>query len=136
MLRLYVPAVANRVYPPGIRRDAQMPRITLQPLTPTEIRTGIGERFGSYQGLYYVYTFRVDVWDKDPNKVETTCDQVLYAVWKHRGYIPTSAYSTYGEFILLEISGGSTTEMDAPTQLYRRTLNVRGRWLSRSTELF
>lgn len=136
MLRLNVAAVSKRVYPPGVRRDATYPRITITPLSPTETRVSIGERFGSYQGLWYNYIFRVDVWDKDPSTVESVCDQVFYAIWKNRGYVPVTPANTYGEFLLLEIAGGSTTEVDAPTQLYRRTINVHGKWLSKSTEIF
>ena len=134
MLRLYVPAVNKHVYPPDVQPSATMPRITVNALTPTEQRVAIGEQFGSYKGLFYLYTFRVDVWDRKPGSVETTCDQVMYAIRKHRQYVPASPNNVYGEFLFLETAGGSDTSVDAPRQLYRRTINVHGKWLARAQE--
>lgn len=134
MLRTYVPIVQGRVYPPGVRVDAKDPRITISPLTPTERRVGIGEGYGSYKGLFYNYNFRVDIWSKDPKMVELTADQVMYAIWKHRGYVPASPRDTQGNFLLLEVAGGSANTLNAGQQLYVRTINVNGRWLSKSAE--
>jgi hypothetical protein len=136
MLRLYAPSVQSRVYPPGLKEDARMPRITITALTPREERVGIGERFGSYMGLWYFYTFRVDVWDKDPNQVEKVSNEVMYSIWKNRNYTPASPRDVYGQFVNLEISGGSATAINAAKQLYQRTLNITGRWLSKSQELW
>ena len=135
MLRLYVPSVQKRVFPPGIKQSSQMPRITITPLAPTERRVGIGEGYGSYKGLWYLWTFRVDVWDRDPTQVENSSNEVLYAVWKHREYIPTTAADALkGQFLLLETKGGSTVSLNQAYQLYQRTINVSGIWLSKSAE--
>ena len=133
LLRTYVPAVQKRVYPPGIKRDAQTPRITISPITPSETRVGIGENFGTYKGIYYNCTFRVDIWDIDPNQIETVANQIAYAIWKHRDYTPTTN-SSYGQFILLELNGGSGTEKNIGVGLFRCTMNITGRWLSKSQE--
>ena len=134
LLRANVPSVQKRVYPSGERTDSKQPRITTDELTPTEIRTGIGERFGTGMGLFYVYTFRVSIWDKEPNFVKQVADEVMYAIWKNRGYVPASPRNADGEFLLLEINGGSGTTLNAGMGLYQRTINVTGRWLSKSTE--
>jgi len=134
MLRTHVPKVQNRVYPPDIKQDARTPRITITALTPTERRTGIGEGWASYKGLFYNYLFRVNIYDKDPKQVEDTADQVFYAVWKNRGYVPASPRNTYGEFVILEVAGGSPTELNVGLQLYQKTINVSGRWLSKASE--
>lgn len=135
MLRLYVPSVNKRVFPPGIRLGAQGTRITITPLTPTEKRVGLGEGFGSYKGLWLLYTFRVDVWDRDPVQVENTSNEVLYAVWKHRDYVPASVTdAAKGQFFLLEIKGGSSVNLNEALQIYQRTINVAGIWLAKSAE--
>lgn len=134
MLRTNVPKVQNRVYPPDIRQDAKTPRITINAPTPTEKRMGIGEGWNSYKGLFYNYVFRVNIFDKDPKVVEETADQVFYAIWKNRGYVPASPRDTYGEFLLLETAGGSPTGLNVGMQQYQRTINVSGRWLSKSQE--
>jgi hypothetical protein len=134
LLRANVPSVQNRVYPSGDREDAKMPRITTDELTPTEIRTGIGERFGTGMGLFYVYTFRINIWDKEPVQIRQVADEVMNAIWKHRGYVPNSPRNADGEFLLLEINGGSGTTPNGSRGMYQRTINVTGRWLSKSTE--
>ena len=135
MLRANVSSVSNRVFPPGMREDAQTPRITITPLTPTEKRVGIGEGWGSTKGLYYDYIFRVNVWDKDPSRLETVCGEVMHAVWKNRGYIPTDATNAaLGQFINLEVKGGGEITQNAARQLYQRTLNIHGIWISKSVE--
>lgn len=136
MLRANVPSVSNRVYPPGTRMDAQMPRIEITSMTPMEQRVGLGEGFGpaANKALFYLYPFRVDVWDRDAKKVEAVSNEVLYAVWKNRNYTPNSPNDTYGQFINLEIRGGSPTQLNAGKQLFQRTLNVYGVWLSKASE--
>ena len=135
MLRLYVPTVQKRVYPPGIKQGATMPRITITPLTPTERRVGIGEGYGSYKGLWLLYTFRVDVWDRNPSQVEETSNEVMYAIWKHRDYVPSAvADAAKGQFLLLEVKGGGTVALNEAYQVYQRTINVSGTWLSKSAE--
>jgi hypothetical protein len=135
MFRLYVTTVQKRVYPPGVKEDALMPRITITPLAPTEKRVGIGEGYGSYKGLWYLWTFRVDVWDRDPTQVETTSNEVFYSIWKHREYVPAvAANAAKGQFLLLEIKGGSPVTFNQGRQLYQRTINVAGLWLSKSAE--
>ena len=136
LLRANVSKVQNRVFPPGIQRDARMPRITISPLSPVEKRVGIGERYGSYMGLWYKYVFRVDVWDKDAAQVEDVADQVLYTIWKNRDYVPNSPRNTYGQFVNLETTGGSATDLNKAHQLYQRTINISGLWLSKSSEVF
>jgi hypothetical protein len=136
MLRANVPLVQNRVYPPGVRVDARDPRITISPLTPNEQRVGIGEGYGLYKGLFYNYLFRVDIWSKDPKVVELVADQVMYAVWKNRGYTPASPRNAQGNFLLLETTGGSVNTLNAGQQLYQRTINISGKWLSKSSELW
>lgn len=135
MLRLYVPLVQNRIYPPGIRVDAQMPRITITPLTPQDGPSWIGENFGAYKGKFLTYTFKVDIWDRDPTQVEAVSNQVDYAIWKHRGYLPAStANKALGEFLLLRVNGGGAVTENKALQLYQRTMNVTGMWLSKSAE--
>jgi hypothetical protein len=135
MLRTYVPSVQKRVYPPGIRVDAQMPRITITPLSPQDGPTWLGEGFGGYKGKFMNWTFRVDIWDRDPTQIEKISSEVDYAVWKHRSYVPTAAAdAAKGEFALLRINGGGAITMNEKFQLYQRTLNVTGLWLSKSAE--
>jgi len=134
LLRANVPSCQKRVYPSGERTDSKQPRITTDELTPTETRTGIGEHFGTGMGLYYVYQFRVNIWDKEPNQIRQVADEVMYAIWKNRGYVPASPRNADGEFLLLEIKGGSGTAINPGMGLYQRTINVTGRWLSKSTE--
>jgi len=136
MLRANVPYVQNKVFPPGMKQDARTPRITIKPLTPTEKRVGIGEKYGSYMGLWYLFIYRVDIWDKDPTVVEKVADEVLYAIWKNRGYQPASPKHLDGQFLLLQVAGGSATDLNQGLQLYQRTINVSGRWLSKSQEVF
>jgi hypothetical protein len=109
-----------------------MPRITVKSLAPTERRIGLGETYGSYKGLWYNYTFIVDIWDRLPKNCDLIADEVNYAVWKHREYVPDTA--TYGQFLLLEVKGGSSTDLNVGKQLYQRTINVSGLWLSKSSE--
>lgn len=111
-----------------------MPRITTDELTPTEQRLGIGERLGTGMGLFYNYTFRINIWDKEPNLIRQAADEVLNAIWKNRGYVPLSPRNADGEFLLLEIAGGSGTAPNPARGMYQRTINVTGKWLSKSTE--
>ena len=134
LLRANVPSVQKRVYPSGEREDAKMPRITTDELTPTEIRIGIGETLGTGKGLFYVYTFRINIWDKEPNQIRQAAEEVMYAIWKNRGYVPLSPRNADGEFLLLEVNGGSGTVPNPGRGMYQRTINVTGRWLSRSKE--
>jgi len=134
LLRANVPSVQKRVYPSGERVDSKQPRITTDETTPTEIRTGIGERFGTGMGLFYVYTFRINIFDKEPVQIRQVADEVMMCIWKNRGYVPASPRNADGEFLLLEVNGGSGTAINAGLGLYQRTINVQGRWLSRSTE--
>lgn len=135
MLRLYVPSAQKRIFPPGIKADAKTPRITITPLAPTEKRVGLGEGYGSYKGLFYLWTFRVDVWDRDPTQVENTSNEVFYAIWKHRNYIPSSVTdAAKGQFLLLEVKGGGSVSLNDALQIYQRTINVSGMWLSKSAE--
>ncbi len=127
LLRNNVSLVSKRVYPPGIRQDAQMPRICVSALTPTEQRVGLGERFGKGMGLWRICTFKVDVFDKDPTRCELVADQICNVVWKNRGYTPS--VSTFGYFVNLEVSGGSGTSLNSALQLYQRTINITGRWI-------
>ena len=136
MLKTNIPAVNKHIYPGDVREGAQMPRISVSTLTPTETRVSIGEGFGAYKGLFYNYVFQIKVWDYNPTTVESATDQIFYAVWKNRGYTPLAPNNIYGQFLLLEIAGGSTVEYDAPKNLWRRTINVKGKWLSKSVELF
>lgn len=135
MLRLYVPTAQKRVYPPGIKQGSLMPRITITPLTPTEKRVGLGEGFGTNKGLWLQYTFRVDIWDSDPTRIETVASEVQYAVWKHREYVPaTAADAAKGQFVLLEIRGGGSVALNEGVGVYQRTMNVAGIWLAKSSE--
>jgi hypothetical protein len=127
LLRANITSVQKRVYPPGIRQDSQMPRITVFQLTPTEIRLGIGERYGSGKGLWRICTFKIDCWDKNPTACEETADRVMRTIWDNRYY--KTANVPYGFFINLETAGGSETILNPGLQIYQKTVNVRGRWL-------
>ena len=135
LLRNGVKSVQNRVFPPGIKQSAMMPRITVTPMTPTERRIGIGEGFSAYKGLWLIYTFRVDVWDKNPSQIEKTSDEVMYTIWKHRDFVSSnSANAAMGNFLLLEVKGGGAVTLNQAYQIYQRTLNISGIWLSKSAE--
>lgn len=134
MLRLYVPSVQKRVYPPGIRQDFNGARINITPLTPVT-RRWLGRRFGSGGGKWLEYTFRVEISDKtDPNMVDKIASEIDYAIETHSDYTPTD--STYGFFVNLKVDGGSATELNAGLAAYQKTLNVVGRWLSQSPTVF
>jgi hypothetical protein len=133
MLRANVPLVQKNVFPPPVQQGAIMPRITIKPLTPTEKRRWIGEGYGAPPGRaqVYGYIFRVTVHDRDVKRLQQVADQVMYAVWTHRGYVPTaSTLSAVGQFMLLEVKGGSEPKLNEGNQLYEQTINVAGEWYS------
>lgn len=134
MLRANVVSVKSRVYPPGIRQDSATPRINIYPLTPSERRVGIGERYGSGMGKWLDSMFRVVISDRDPNQVDKIASEVDYAVWSHRNYVPT--VSTYGYFLNMELKGGSATELNEGLQLYQRVMNISAVWLSQTATTF
>ena len=134
LLRANVTYVNKRVYPPDEREDATMPRVTVDAITPSDTPLGLGEGLGSYKGVWLLYTFNINIWDKDPGQIKTVADQVIYCIWKNRSYVPASPRDAHGEFTLLTISGGSPTTENVGKQLYQRTINVTGRWLSKSVE--
>jgi len=111
-----------------------MPRITITPLTPQDGPSWIGENYGTGKGKFVRWTFKVDVWDRDPSQVEKVSSEVDYAIWSHRGYISTvAANALLGEFALLKINGGSAVTMNNQYQIYQRTLNITGLWLSKAS---
>jgi hypothetical protein len=128
LLRLYVPSAQKRVYPPGIRVDANGPRINITPLTPTT-RRWLGRKFGTGSGKWLDYVFRIDITDKlDPNQVDKIASEVDFAVESHLEFRQTD--TTYGYFVNMKLSGGSGTEWNPGLQAYQKTMNFSGQWLS------
>lgn len=79
--------------------------------------------------------YKVDIWSKDANQVEKAADEVMRAVWQHRNY-SSSTRSADGQFVNLEIAGGAATAINQAMQMYQRTINVKGKWLSKAQEVF
>lgn len=132
MLRANVSIVSKRIYPPsavGILISSQLPRITVGNLTPGEVRTGIGEKWGTGKGRWMMCNFKIDCWSKNPKDCDKTADETLNSIWKNRNYVPS--VSTYGHFVNMVTDGGSATELNESQQLYQKTILVSGRWLEK-----
>lgn len=131
-----IPGTAKaRVYPPGIQEDAAMPRITVSQSTAPEQPAELGASVKSWADV----TFSIDIFDKRPGQCDITADEVIQAIESNRNYAPATitvrvgdmednAVDPKGQFYMLRISGGSPTIPFPPTQLYRRTVRVAGRW--------
>jgi len=128
LLRTNVTTVSNRVYPPEVRADSQMPRITVDLATPSETYAGPGAGIPVWKNVM----FRIDIWHKEEKSshkmIREVADQVEQAIatTANRNY---STNTVNGQFYLLRIAGGSETTLDSLRQLYKRTVLVSGRWM-------
>jgi len=127
LLRGQISTVNNRVYPPGIRADAQFPRITVSALSPTEKRR-LGEVWGTGKGRITIHNFKIDCWSKNPAEVDEIADYVNEAIFRNRGFIPSDA--TKGYFLDCRFKGGSKNTLNPALQAFQRTVNVEAWWLS------
>jgi len=131
LLRARVTQVQKRVYPPGIRPDAQFPRITVSSLSPTE-RRFIGEPYVTGQkSRITIHNFKIDCWSKNPAECDEVSDGVQAAIFRNRGFIPSD--SSKGYFIDSHFTGGSENTLNPATQAYQRTMNVEVWWFSIGT---
>ncbi len=131
LLRANVAKVQKRVYPPGITQNAQMPRVTVASLSPTEKRW-IGENGASgTRSRFTIHNFKIDCWSKVPQEVDEVADQVGEAIFRNRAYKPSDL--TKGEFMDMRFQGGSETTFNSAHQIYQRTINIEAWWHSKGT---
>ena len=131
ILRKEIPRVQNRVYPPGIRNDAQFPRITVSSMSPREKRF-IGEKWKIDEiSRITIHPFKIDSWSKNPIECEEIADDIQAAIFRNRGFLPSNYQKGY--IIDCHFIGGSETTLNPALQVFHRSINVEVWWLSYGT---
>jgi len=130
LLRKNVSRVHNRVYCPGIKTDAQFPRIVIGVASPSEHRF-IGEMWGTEKGRITINNLEVVCWSKNPREADEIADYVQNAILKNRYFVPVD--SSKGYFIDSHFTGGSENTLDPALQAFQRTVNIEVWWLSQGT---
>lgn len=113
LLRDNVSLVNNRVFPPGVRQDSTMPRITLSQLTPRETFAGIGAGIPVWKNV----AFKIDVWDKKPEICDKVAEQIEQAIAVNRNYWNTEVLDS-------SASGGTGTETFGKTTWWAQSFTA------------
>lgn len=131
--------VGTRIYPPGVEVGAQLPRISVTVLTPSEPHAGAG--LGAGVPTFRNFIARVDVHagPRMPQLCDAVAEEVEDAVATNRTYHPgtvtmtdytgkTVTKTANGYFLLLKVTGGSETILSPALGHYVRTIQVGGQW--------
>jgi hypothetical protein len=113
LLRDNVSLVSNRVFPPGVRQDSTMPRITLSQLTPRETFAGIGAGIPVWKNV----AFKIDCWDKNPVNCEKVAEQVEQAIASNRNFWNTEVLDS-------SASGGANAETFGKTTWWAQSFTA------------
>ena len=139
LLRDNVTLLSNRVFPPGMRIDAQVPRAILHAITPPEQFAAMGSGLPTWR----LVNFRLDIYARNPAECDSISEQVEDAISSNRTYGHTLSTITMidytgksttvapcGYFLMLKINGGTETAIVPAMNLFHRAMIIAGRWLS------
>jgi hypothetical protein len=136
LLKTSVATAANRVFVSGETQSNLTPRIFISAVTPVDNAAGLG----ATRVAWKQFAFRIDVYGVKPQQCDIVADEVMDALADNRYYNVatvtltdylgnTSSVSSNGYFAVNRVTGGTENILIPSQGVYRRVVNLSGRWM-------